>query len=42
MPAGERHRFETGGAALDVLVFRPDSAWGPTDDAHQMPDATII
>ena len=42
MPAGERHRFETGGEALDVLVSHPDSAWDPTDDARQMPDATII
>ena len=42
IPAGERHRFETGNEALDVLVFHPDSAWGPTDDAHQMLDATIM
>ena len=42
IPAGERHHFETGEDALDVLVFHPDSAWGPTDDAHQMLDATII
>ena len=40
--AGERHRFETRGEALDVLVFHPDSEWGPTDEAHQMLDATII
>ena len=42
IPAGERHRFETGREPLDVLVFHPDSAWGPTDDAHQMLDATIM
>ena len=42
IPAGERHHFETGNHALDVLVFHPDSAWGPTDDGHQMLDATII
>ena len=40
--AGERHRFETREESLDVLVFHPDSAWGPTDQAHQMLDATII
>ena len=42
IPAGERHHFETGEDALDVLVFHPDSAWGPTDTAHQMLDATIL
>ena len=42
IPAGERHHFETGEEALDVLVFHPDSEWGPTDEAHQMLDATII
>ena len=42
LPAGERHHFETRDRALDVLVFHPDSAWGPTDEAHQMLDATII
>ena len=42
IPAGERHHFETAEQPLDVLVFHPDSAWGPTDDAHQMLDATII
>lgn len=36
--AGERHRFETREDSLDVLVFHPDSE----DDAHQLPDATII
>jgi quercetin dioxygenase-like cupin family protein len=40
--AGERHRFETGGEALDILVFQPDSEWAPTDEAHRMPDATIV
>ena len=42
IPAGERHHFETGEDTLDVLVFHPDSAWGPTDAAHQMLDATIL
>ena len=42
LPAGERHHFETGEEALDVLVFHPDSEWGPTDEAHQMLDATIF
>ena len=42
LPAGERHHFETFDRALDVLVFHPDSAWGPTDEAHQMLDATIL
>ena len=42
IPAGERHYFETGNGALDLLVFHPDSARGPTDDAHQMLDATIM
>ncbi len=42
MLAGERHRFETGGEALDILVFQPDSEWPPTDGAQRMPDATIV
>lgn len=40
--AGERHYFETRESSLDVLVFHPDSAWGPTDEAHRMLNATII
>ena len=40
--AGERHRFETGGEALDILVFQPDSEWPPTGEAQRMPDATIV
>ena len=40
--AGERHHFETRDESLDVLVFHPDSEWGPTDEAHRLLDATII
>ena len=40
--AGERHRFETREESLDVLVFQPDGERDPTDEAHRMPDATMI
>ena len=40
--AGERHRFETGGEALDILVFQPDSEWAAAGEAQRMPDATIV
>lgn len=40
--AGERHRFETGGEALDILVFQPDSEWAAADEAHRMPDAPNV
>lgn len=40
--AGERHRFETREESLDVLVFQPDGEPGPTDQAHRLPDATMI
>ena len=39
--AGERHHFETGGEALDILVFQPDSEWPPAGEARRMPDTTI-
>ena len=42
LPAHERHHFVTGSEPTDILVFHPDSAWGPTDKSHQMLDATIL
>ena len=42
IPDGERHHFETDEEALDVLVFHPENERGPTDEAHQMLDGTII
>ena len=43
LPAGERHHFETyGDEPTDILVYHPDSDWGPTDESHQMLNATIM
>ena len=42
LPAGEVHHFETGEHSLDIIVYHPDSAWGPTDEYHQILNATIL
>ncbi len=41
IPAGERHHFETGTSALDILVFHPDSARCPTGEVHRMLAAAV-
>ena len=41
IPAGERHRLETTGEALDILVFQPDSDWAAAGRAPRMPDAAM-
>ena len=42
LPAGEKHHFETGDEVCDIMVYHPDSEWGPTNESHQMLDATIL
>lgn len=42
LPANEIHHFETKNESLDVLVYHPTSCWGPTNESHQMLDATNL
>jgi quercetin dioxygenase-like cupin family protein len=41
IPAGLEHWFETDEATLRVIAFHPDSEFGPTDESHQMLNATV-
>ena len=41
IPAGERHRFETAGEALDMLVFRPDSECRAAEPARRMREVAL-
>lgn len=41
IPAGTRHWFETSDETLRIVAFHPDSEWGPTDESHQMLNATL-
>jgi quercetin dioxygenase-like cupin family protein len=41
IPAGAEHWFETAEATLRVVAFHPDSEFGPTDEDHQMLNATL-
>jgi mannose-6-phosphate isomerase-like protein (cupin superfamily) len=40
LPAGTRHWFTTADAAMRIVAFHPDSEFGPTDESHQMLNAT--
>lgn len=43
--AQEEHSFLTGlgrTESLDVIVFHPDSDWGPTDDQHPMQTRSYV
>jgi quercetin dioxygenase-like cupin family protein len=42
LPAGELHSFHTPMQPLRVVVYHPDSDFGPTDNAHPMINRTII
>ncbi len=42
IPAGARHRFRTGGEAMIVIAYHPDSDFGPTHEAHPMINRTIV
>lgn len=41
IPAGTPHRFETADHVLRIVAFHPDSEFGPTDESHQMLNATL-
>jgi len=41
IPTGAVHAFSTGRDILDIIAFHPDSVTGPTDEHHQMLDATL-
>lgn len=42
LPTGTKHFFETFGDTMRIIVFHPDSDFGPTDESHQMLNATLI
>jgi quercetin dioxygenase-like cupin family protein len=42
IPAGVLHHFETDGSQMDIVAFHPDSDFGPTDEKHQMLEATNV
>jgi quercetin dioxygenase-like cupin family protein len=42
LPTDELHGFHTQGQHLRVVVYHPDSDFGPTDEAHPMINRTII
>jgi quercetin dioxygenase-like cupin family protein len=41
IPKGVWHGFETAGVGMRIVAFHPDSDFGPTDESHQMLDATL-
>jgi quercetin dioxygenase-like cupin family protein len=42
IPAGCLHSFHTSSEAMRIIVCHPDSDVGPTDELHQMKEATLI
>lgn len=42
IPVQSLHWFETDASDMRIMVFHPDSEFGPTDERHQMLDATLI
>jgi quercetin dioxygenase-like cupin family protein len=40
IPTGKVHGFTTEGETMDIIAFHPDSLVGPTDERHQMLEAT--
>lgn len=42
IPAHSLHWFKTTDQAMRIIVFHPDSEFGPTDEVHQMLEATLI
>jgi mannose-6-phosphate isomerase-like protein (cupin superfamily) len=42
IPAGSIHHFETTDKPMRIIAFHPDSEFGPTDERHQMLEATIV
>ncbi len=42
IPTGCLHSFFTEAESLDVIAWRPDSDFGPTDDSHPMVSRTFV
>jgi len=42
IPADALHWFSTEDSPMRIIVFHPDSEFGPTDELHQMREATLI
>ena len=42
IPTGAVHGFTTGAETMDIIAFHPDSQVGPTDERHQMLEATLL
>ena len=42
LPADELHSFHTSDQFLRIVVYHPDSDFGPTDEAHPMINRTVI
>lgn len=42
IPADTVHWFRTTDSAMRISVFHPDSEFGPTDELHQMREATVL
>ena len=42
LPADELHSFHTAGRPLRVVIYHPDSDFGPTDEVHPMVNRTIV
>jgi len=41
IPTGAIHGFTTEAETMDIIAFHPDSVVGPTDERHQMLEATL-
>jgi quercetin dioxygenase-like cupin family protein len=41
IPTGKVHGFTTEASTMDIIAFHPDSLLGPTDERHQMLEATL-
>jgi quercetin dioxygenase-like cupin family protein len=41
IPTGAVHGFTTTDKTMDIIAFHPDSIVGPTDERHQMLEATL-
>jgi quercetin dioxygenase-like cupin family protein len=41
IPTGKLHGFTTIEETMDIIAFHPDSIVGPTDERHQMLEATL-
>jgi quercetin dioxygenase-like cupin family protein len=42
LPADELHSFHTSDQPLRIIVYHPDSDFGPTDEVHPMVNRTIV